>query len=359
MSYPKVRINTEKLSENLEYMSHKLKAGGLSFTAVTKVFSAHPEMMEIFEKCEGIEYFGDSRIINLKSYKESKKKKILIRICMPSEVEDVVKYADISFHSEMKTVILMNDFASKINKKHQILLMIDLGDLREGFYYEEDLMAAVKQIKKLSHIQIIGIGVNLTCYGAVIPEEKNLEKLLYYKTKIEEILGYRLDMISGGNSSSLYLLDDESQNIPEGINNLRIGEALVLGKETAFGKALPGMNQDVFELTAELIEVKEKPSLPTGKIGMDAFGHSPTFEDKGIMLRGIVALGKQDVSETAISPKDQAIEILGASSDHLILDLTHSDTNYQVGDKIAFKLDYGSLLSCFTSKYVMKDFYRY
>lgn len=358
MSYPKIKVNTEKLSENLEYMSHKLKGEGLSFTAVTKVFSAHPKIMEIFEKCDGIDYFGDSRILNLKSYKESKKKKILIRICMPSEVEDVVKYADISFHSELKTVKLIDEAAKKNNKDHQILLMIDLGDLREGFYYEEDLIDAVKQIKKLTHVQVIGIGVNLTCYGAVIPEEKNLSKLLYYKTKIEEILNYPLEMISGGNSSSLYLLDGNSQRIPKGINNLRIGEALVLGKETAFGKDLSGMYQDIFELEAELIELKEKPSLPTGKIGVDAFGNSPTFVDKGIMLRGIVALGKQDVSETAIYPKDQSINILGASSDHLILDLTHSELDYQVGDKIAFSLDYGSLLSCFTSQYVTKEFYR-
>ena len=111
---------------------------------------------------------------------------------------------------------------------------------------------------------------------------------------------------------------------------------------------------DALELEAEVIEIKEKPSLPVGEIGVDAFGHRPTYEDKGIMRRAIAAVGRQDVDTDSLQPRDLQIEILGGSSDHLLLDLTHCTTVYQVGDRIQFTLGYGSMLKAFTSPYVEK-----
>ena len=45
-----------------------------------------------------------------------------------------------------------------------------------------------------------------------------------------------------------------------------------------------GNRQDTVKLVAEVIELKRKPSMPIGKIGKDAFGNTPVFEDKGIRL---------------------------------------------------------------------------
>ena len=53
--------------------------------------------------------------------------------------------------------------------------------------------------------------------------------------------------------------------------------------------------------------------------------------------------------------RDPQIEILDGSSDHLLLDLTHCTTVYQVGDRIQFTLGYGSMLKAFTSPYVEKS----
>ena len=73
-----------------------------------------------------------------------------------------------------------------------------------------------------------------------------------------------------------------------------------------------------------------------------------------IMRRAIVAVGRQDVDTDSLQPRDPQIEILGGSSDHLLLDLTHCTTVYQVGDRIQFTLGYGSMLKAFTSPYVEK-----
>lgn len=352
---PALSIDLNKLRTNIEFLTKKLRDHHLSITHVTKAYSADPEIIKVFESFPEIEYFGDSRIENIKSYAHSNKKKILIRIPMISEAAEVVKYADISFNSELATIQALNRAAQAQNKVHQILLMVDLGDLREGYFHQGELFHDVKVITEtLPHIQIMGLGVNLTCYGAIIPEHKILKRLMEYKAALEANFPVHLTMISGGNSSSLYLLDHPTEHLPQGINNLRIGEAYLLGRETAFEQDFPEMFQDVFTLQAEIVELKTKPSYPIGTIGVDAFGNKPHYEDKGPMKRAIVAIGKQDIQVNSLTPLDPGIEILGASSDHLILDVTHSQTAYQVGDIIQFKLSYGGVLSAFTSKYVKK-----
>ena len=174
--------------------------------------------------------------------------------------------------------------------------------------------------------------------------------------KIEKRFGITLDMISGGNSSSIYLID--RGEMPEGINNLRLGEAALLGNDTAYETDLPGTAGDTVILEAQIVELKEKPSLPIGEVGVDAFGQKPYYEDRGIMKRGIIAVGKQDTDLDSMTPVDPQIEIMGGSSDHTILDLTHCDRQYAVGDVIAFELGYGGMLKTATSPYVEKKYVR-
>lgn len=277
---------------------------------------------------------------------------------MKDEVADVVEYADVSFNSEPATIALLNDEAKKAGKTHDIVLMIDLGDLREGIFFEneEDIMNAVEKVLKMENINLHGIAVNLTCYGAIIPKNDNLSQLVTIARKIEKRFGITLDMISGGNSSSIYLID--RGEMPEGINNLRLGEAALLGNDTAYETDLPGTVGDTVILEAQIVELKEKPSLPIGEVGVDAFGQKPYYEDRGIMKRGIIAVGKQDTDLDSMTPVDPQIEIMGGSSDHTILDLTHCDRQYAVGDVIAFELGYGGMLKTATSPYVEKKYVR-
>ena len=163
-------------------------------------------------------------------------------------------------------------------------------------------------------------------------------------------------MVSGGNSSSIYLVD--RGELPEGINNLRLGESFLLGNDTAYETKLPGTVDDTVVLQAQIVELKEKPSLPIGEVGVDAFGEKPYYEDRGIMKRAIIAVGKQDTDLGSMTPMDPQIEIMGGSSDHTILDVTHCDREYQVGDIVSFKLGYGGMLKNATSPYVEKDYVR-
>ncbi|UUX33500.1 ornithine racemase Orr [Fundicoccus culcitae] len=354
MQYPRVTVDRTKLKHNLDYLSNKLKAKGIQVAAVTKVFSAYPELVALYADTKNVAFLADSRLENFANYPtDIKQEKLLLRIPMLSQVQKLVETVDISLNSQLETIQAINQTAQTQNKYHKIILMIDLGDLREGIFEQAEIDQTVEAILKLPHIELIGIGVNLTCYGAIIPNYAILQQLVEHKQRIEATFNIQLDILSGGNSSTLYLLDEA---IPPEINQLRIGEAFVLGVETAFGKPIPQMHQDVFTLEAEIIEYRDKPSLPIGQVGQDAFGQKPTFVDKGTMRRGILALGKQDVDPSNIKPRDKRLEIIGASSDHLILDFTQAKEDYQLGDTVQFDLTYGSLLNVFTSKYVAKVF---
>lgn len=349
--YPRLLIDLEKIKGNVRANRRLTDKGQLELGIVTKSFTADPRIVEAIVE-EGVDFLADSRIQNIKSYQDRAVPKLLLRLPQPCEIEEVVRYADMSLNSEMTTIRALAAEAKKQGKTHKVILMVDLGDLREGYFFEnkEEILAVAQEVKELEGVKLYGLGVNLTCYGAVIPTHENLSKLTGLAEKIEEKLDIKLQMISGGNSSSLYLI--EKGQLPERISSLRIGEAFILGNETAYGEKVEGSADDAVILQAQLIEVKEKPTLPIGEIGKDAFGQVPYYEDKGIAKRGIIAVGKQDLDLDSIYPLDEKLELFGGSSDHTIVDLTHSDQDYQVGDIIEFKLGYGSLLKLFTSAYI-------
>lgn len=277
---------------------------------------------------------------------------MLLRIPMLSEVRDVIKYADISLNSELSVIEALNAEAKAQNKIHDILIMFDLGDLREGLYYKSDYLPFIEKILSLQNINIKGIGTNLTCYGGLIPDEIILNRLVQIKNKIENGFSIKLDIISGGNSSSVTLFN---QNIiPKEINHLRLGESILFGKETSYSKEIKGLNHDVFLFQAEIIECKTKPSFPDGTITINSFGEVPQIEDKGMITRLILAIGKQDVILENLVPIDENLSILGGSSDHLILE--SKNNKYKVGNIVTFKINYPALVHLMNSNYVKKDF---
>lgn len=352
MLYPKLQIDRDKIAKNTKIIVDKCKAQGLEVAGVTKVFCGHPELAQAYID-GGVDYLADSRIENLIKLKDFNIDKILLRLPMKSEVDLVVQYANISLNSELETIRLLSKTALAQGDSHKIILMVDLGDLREGYFHEEDLYRAVEEILELKGVELIGLGTNLTCYGGVLPDEDNLTRLVEMGENIREKYRVDLEIISGGNSSSLDLI--LKKKMVKGINHIRLGESLVLGRETFHGRQIDQTHDDAFKLMVELIEVKEKPSIPIGEIGMDAFGNKPTFTDRGIRKRMIGAIGKQDIDFTTMKPIDRDLIILGASSDHLLIDGSDSKIDYRLGDIIEFTLSYGGILSSMTSEYIKKE----
>ncbi|GAB6189175.1 lysine racemase [Marinitoga arctica] len=350
--FPVLHIYPERIKYNARNLKKLCESKGIMITGVTKVVSAHLDVAKAMVDA-GITSLGDSRIQNIIYMKENgiDAEFMLLRIPMKSELELVVEHVDTVLVSELKTVEWLNDIAKEKNKIQNIIYMVDVGDLREGVWYEN----AVDEIicsQKYSNICLKGIGTNLGCFGGVLPSVENMNILLEIRNEIEEILNRKLDVISGGNSAALPLI--ESGNLPNGINHFRLGESIICGTDVTNNRNVPGNRQDTVILEAQIIELKEKPSVPVGETGFDAFGRKPVFEDKGKRLKAILAIGEQDISPDGLIPLDEKIEVLHSSSDHTIVDLTESDNTYKLGDTIKFRMSYGCLLKAITSKYVEK-----
>ncbi|MCF7925239.1 MAG: alanine/ornithine racemase family PLP-dependent enzyme [Candidatus Izimaplasma sp.] len=349
--YPRIIVDLKKLKHNAQRLIDIAHSHNHSIMAVTKVFCADQKLIDVYNELN-IDYLADSRIKNLVKM-TTDHPKVLLRIPMISEIDVMVSHVEMSLNSELETIKKINQSAKRQDTNHKIILMIDLGDLREGIFNENELINTVQEIMTLEHITLEGVGTNLTCYGGIIPSQETLEKLVSIKVKIEALTAKALKIISGGNSSNLTLL--MNGEIPQGINNIRLGESIVLGRESAYGNHLENTYDDVFTFEAEVIESKIKPSVPIGQIGMDAFGNTPEFEDKGIIRRVILGVGRQDVDHEELIPLD-TVEVIGSSSDHIIVDVSHSPQTYRVGDTMKFKLTYGSILSLYTSQYIEKHY---
>jgi predicted amino acid racemase len=328
---------------------------GITVAAVTKVFCAERLLVNILIE-EGVDFLADSRLMNIASYPRTDIKKTLLRLPSPDDAWETVRLCDVSLNSEILTLTSLAEAAKSQGKRHGVILMIDLGDLREGVYYDnsELITQTAEYADKSPWLDLMGIGLNLTCYGSIIPTEKNLGKLCDMATDLENRLGIGLPIVSGGNSSSLPLL--LNGRMPNRVTNLRLGESIVRGYETAYSQPIECLDQDILMLEASIIEIQTKPSYPEGEIGVNAFGERPQFEDKGRRKRAILAVGRQDTDPLGLVCTVPGVKILGASSDHLVADLTEAERDFKVGATLSFHMNYSAVLRGFTSGYVNRIF---
>ncbi|NOR13839.1 MAG: alanine/ornithine racemase family PLP-dependent enzyme, partial [Candidatus Aminicenantes bacterium] len=359
MNYPKLEINLRKLEYNARVEVNRLAKSGITIMGVNKVFNGLFETAEAIVKA-GIDVVAESRVFNLKKLQHLPCQKCLLRTPSPSEIEEVVRYADISLNSEAAVIQSLSKEAVKQKTIHQVLLMVDMGDIREGIWFEnrEYLEEAVKQTLGLPNLELYGLGTNFNCYGSVRPTVENGRMFVQIARELEAKFGIKFKYISGGNCTSYHLI--EKGTWPEGVNHLRIGALHQFGIEYVEVKYLDGFfhsSMDVnrvvsnlYILKAEIIEVNRKPTVPLGELGLDTFMQSKTFVDRGERKRALLALGYQDVISKNIWPVDPKIEILGQTFDHTIVDIENSENDYRVGDLIAFEVDYTGLLAANTSE---------
>ena len=353
MSYPCLVIDTGKVEHNARVITELAGKYGVRIVGVAKGTCAHPAVVNAM-LAGGVEAIGDSRVDNLRKVRETgyKGETVLIRAPGYSQCAETVIYADTSLNSEVAPVKRLGEEASKLGKIHKVVLMIELGDLREGVMPEKASQVA-REMASVPGIELIGIGVNWGCFGGVIPTKDKMNWLLEVRKQIENDTGLILSRVSGGASANVMMLLDGE--MPQGVTELRVGEAILLGREVVNRKSIPGCFQDAFLLQAETIEVQSKPSKPFGEIGQDAFGDVPVFEDWGVRRRALLAVGRQDVDSTGLTPLMKGVKILGASSDHLVCDVEDVEEPIAVGDVLTFTMSYSALLRASTSSYVRKQ----
>ena len=350
-----IELKAESLKHNYNFLNNLFERNKISWGVVSKLLCGNAHFLKLLISM-GIKEIHDSRISNLKNVKKINADIQTVYIKPPAKrsVNSVVKYADVSFNTEYTTIKLISNAAKALNKNHKIIIMIEMGDLREGVMGDE-LIDFYQCVFQLPNIEIIGLGTNLNCLNGVMPTHDKLIQLSLYKQLIEFKFNKKIPWISGGSSATIPMLFKKL--VPVGINHFRIGETLYMGNNLITGKQIPGMKSDIFMLKAEIIELTEKPIVPMGQIGTNV-AHTEIVVNESDYgkksYRAIVDIGLLDINQQNMKPFDASLKISGASSDMFVIDLGRNRKHYKVGDTISFKLDYMGVLSIMNSKYIEK-----
>lgn len=351
-----VTLEKSSLKQNYDFLEQLFKEHNIEWAPVVKMLCGNELYLEYLLSL-GNEQICDARLSNLKVIKDLKAETETIYIKPPAKnsIEEVVKYADVSFNSEYVTIKWLSDEAKRQNKTHRIIIMIELGDLREGIM-GESLMDFYQKVFELPNIEVAGIGSNLNCLSGVMPSKDKLIQLSLYEQLIEAKFGKKINGVSGGSSVMVPLL--LKGMVPEGVNHFRIGETLFFGVDLFSNTTIEGMRDDVFKLNAEIIEVTEKPINPYGKIEENPSGEMFEFEEEDfgqVHKRAILDIGLLDVAKPDfLTPIDKDIRFIGASSDMLVIDLSKTEKKYKVGDIVSFKMSYMGALRVMNSQYIEK-----
>ncbi|PLW97270.1 MAG: amino-acid racemase [Marinilabiliales bacterium] len=350
-----IELYSEKLSHNLNFLDYLFSIHEKDWGVVTKMLCGNKDFLKELLSM-GVNEVHDSRISNLKTIKSIKPNVQTVYIKPPAKrvIKSLIKFADVSFNTEFETIKLISDEAERQGKIHKIIIMVEMGDLREGVLGNE-LIDFYADIFKLPNIEVIGLGTNLNCLSGVMPSHDKLIQLSLYKQLIEIKFQKKIKWVTAGSSITMPLL--LKKMVPAGNNHFRIGETLYFGNNLVTGKTIKGMKSDVFKLFAQIIELNDKPKVPIGELGTNVAGESLEFDDKDLgktSFRAIIDLGLLDIELKNITPFDKTIEFAGASSDMIVMDLGQNKRKYKVGDFISFRLNYMGALSILNSNYIDK-----
>ena len=351
MSAPRLEIDLGKIRHNARTLVERLANRGISVTGVTKATLGSPEIAHAM-LLAGVNGLGDSRIENIEAMRRSRvsARLSLIRSPMLSQAKRVVTCADVSFNTELEVIRRLSFEAGKLGRTHAVVLMVELGDLREGIM-PVDLVAAVGETLSLPNIVFKGLGTNLACRSGASPDDANMGELSRLAALIETTFDISIEIVSGGNSANLEWV--ASSEYTGRVNNLRLGESILLGREALHRNAIDGLHTDAITLIAEVIESNVKPTQPTGVLAQNGFCKYPDVVDRGNVAQAILAIGEQDVDLGGLQPA-KGFEILGGSSDHLIV--TSGVGSMAVGAELTFQLNYSAMLRAMTSPFVGKSY---
>ena len=349
MTAPRLEIDLDKIYHNACELVGALAKRGVMVTGVTKATLGSPEIANTLHRA-GVRGLGDSRIENIEKMRRAgvSASMALIRSPMSSQVDRVVRWADVSFNSELDVISKLSIAAQEAKRHHGIVLMVELGDLREGIM-PGDLSATVRETVRFPNITFIGIGTNLACRSGVSPDADKMAELSGLADSIDSTFGPIVRAVSGGNSANLAWALSEATT--GRVNNLRLGESILLGRETLHRRPIEHLHGDAITLVAEVIESKVKPSQPWGELAESAFGEPSAVCAAGPISQTILAIGRQDIDPEGLTPPPGS-RILAASSDHLIVD--SGDASFPVGSEMHFEVNYSALLRAMTSGSVTK-----
>ena len=354
--YPMLEVDVGAMAQNARVLCDLCAQNGISVAGIIKFSDCDLQVAKAYRD-GGCKQLGVSRAKHLKKLKEAypNVQTLLTRAPTRACLEDCARYGDLSLHSDADVLTALNEEAGKWGTKPGIILMLDVGDLREGVDNIPELVELAQLCEKLPNLHLRGIGTNHACMNGVLPTFENLSFLVEGAEAVEQAIGRKLEFISGGSSINLLLMKEGVNRMPKRINHLRLGGVIAnpLNMRVNRGVVFPGMSEDTVRLYAEIVEIHEKDSAPKALSTKNWAGEVVVREDKGRRMRAILALGSQDVGDASnLIPEEPGVEIVGCSSDHTIVDVTDTGKVWRSGDVLSFKTRYANMLYAFSGDHV-------
>lgn len=354
-----IHIEASRIRNNIRKLSSFLSKHDIEWSLIVKILGGHKETLAAIldqETISGIHSIGDSRISSLKTIKSINPDIITMYIKPPAvnQVENVVKYADVSLNTSLITIDALNKAASEVGKIHKIIIMIEMGELREGVL-RENVINFYNSVFDMSNIEVIGIGTNLGCMYGIQPTYDKLIQLTMLREIIEVKFGRKIELVSAGSSITLPLVSD--RYFPKGRSHLRIGEAAFMGTSPFDNKRFKDLSTEAFEFRSYIIELKQKYLSPDGQISDSAIGHvnDDLLSKNEKAYKAVMDFGLIDVDVKNLKPIRPNTIFVGTSSDMTVFSLGENKEALKVGDSLHFKPDYTGVARIMTSKFVTKN----
>lgn len=344
MTSPRVEVDLGKIRHNTKTLVRRLKVHGIDVAGVTKAVCGHPEIAQAMLD-GGATGLADSRIANIRRMRRAgiTCAITLIRSPLLSQIDDVVQYCDASYNSESEVIAALGDVAEKSGTAHNILLMVEMGDMREGIL-PGNVASMAQHCVKTKGIVLSGLATNFACFGGQRPDAEKMAAFSTIAEAIENQYGPFSGVVSGGNSASLPWAVTA---IKSGrIDDLRIGEAILLGVDPLNGEQIGGLFTDAFSLVAEVIETKVKSETIVAAIGTPPSPSIRLVTDNDCCSRSILALGHQDTDVLGLT-MPPGTTYLGATSDHMVVQRPKPEI--AVGSELSFQMNYSALMRIMAS----------
>ncbi|MEM7744818.1 MAG: alanine/ornithine racemase family PLP-dependent enzyme [Pseudomonadota bacterium] len=339
MRCPRIDVDLRKIRHNTRTVVERFKVGGIRVTAVTKAVCGHPAIAQAMLD-GGAAGLAEARLSNVRRLRQVGMTcpVTLIRTPMLSQVDDVVQVCEASYNTEIAVISALAAAALRQGTVHGIILMVEMGDLREGIM-PQDVVGMGRLVVDMPGLALKGIGANFACLNGVAPTSSKMRALSDLANDVEAQCGPVLQTVSGGNSANLpWALGRH----PTGrTNDLRLGEALLLGVDPITGDQIGGMFRDAFTLVAEVIEKDAKSVRPFVSYADPTLAGVRLVPDTSETTRIVLAIGSQDTDAAGLSmPAGTAL--VGATSDHLVVGT--KDATLCVGSEMRFQMNYGALM---------------
>ncbi|WP_299353583.1 alanine/ornithine racemase family PLP-dependent enzyme [uncultured Shimia sp.] len=337
MNAPRIEVDLAKIRHNTQSLVKRLEPLGIAVLGVTKAVCGNAAIAQAMID-GGVLGLADARISNVGKLRKSgiKAPITLIRTPMLSQVEQVVSICEVSCNTELSVIAGLSAAAVRTQKTHGVILMVEMGDMREGIS-PDHLGVIAKEVDGMPGVSLKGIGANFACLGGPVPDATQMAKLSKLAMSIDRRREAPLEIVSGGNSANLPWAMGQS-HIGR-INELRLGEAILLGVNPVSGKQISGLYTDAFVLIAEVIETKTNPASVADR--SPCFGARHLVAQNSPNARSILALGVQDTDLSGLTMPVR-IRFVGATSDHTII--TNPKSYLHVGNEVKFYMNYGALM---------------